>query len=72
MLDDAGKVVGVVSEADLLAKEALDGEIPGRSGGILSRRERAQATGETAADLMSSPPITITADDSVVQAARLM
>jgi CBS-domain-containing membrane protein len=72
VLDDEGKVVGLVSEADLLAKEALDGEIPGRSGAILSRRERARATGETAADLMTRPPITITADDSVVQAARLM
>jgi len=72
VLDDEGKVVGLVSEADLLAKEALDGEIPGRSGAILSRRERARATGETAADLMTRPPITITADDSAVQAARLM
>jgi len=72
VLDEAGKVIGVVSEADLLAKEALDGEIPGRSGGILSRGQQAGATGETAAALMSSPPITTTADDSVVHAARLM
>jgi CBS-domain-containing membrane protein len=72
VLDEADKVVGVVSEADLLAREALDGEIPGRSGGILSRRERARATGETAAGLMSRPAVTITADDTVVHAARLM
>jgi CBS-domain-containing membrane protein len=72
VLDEADKVVGVVSEADLLAKEALDGEIPGRSGGILSRGERAKATGGTAGDLMTSPPITITANDGVVHAARLM
>ena len=72
VLDDEDRVIGVVSEADLLAKEALDGEIPGRRGGILPRRQRTKAAGETAADLMSSPPITITADDSVVHAARLM
>jgi CBS domain-containing protein len=72
VLDDEDRVIGVVSEADLLAKEALDGEIPGRFGAIMSRGERARATGETAADLMTRPAVMITADDTVVHAARLM
>jgi CBS domain-containing protein len=72
VLDDQGKVIGVVSEADLLAQEALDGEDLGVIDGILHRRERAKAAGVTAADLMTRPPITITADDTVAHAARLM
>src|SRR5450756_556279 len=35
VLDDDNKVVGVVSEADLLAKEALEYSTPGVVGGIL-------------------------------------
>ena len=31
VLDDDNKVIGVVSEADLLTKEALEGAVPGRS-----------------------------------------
>jgi len=72
VLDDEDTVIGVVSEADLLAKEALEGEVPGLVSGILHHKEQAKAAGVTAADLMTRPPVTITADDSVTHAARLM
>jgi len=75
VLDAAGRVIGVVSEADLLLKELgpehFDG--PGaslRAGG--RRGERAKADGTTAAELMSAPPVTISPDASVAHAARLM
>jgi len=72
VLDDEDRVIGVVSEADLLAKEALEGEVPGLIGELLHHREQAKAAGVTAADLMTRPPITITADESAAHAARLM
>ena len=52
VVDDDGKVIGVVSEADMLAKAALDSEPEGMSGmiaGILRRKEYEKARGTTAA-----------------------
>ena len=75
VLDDNGKVIGVVSEADLLAKQALDSEpdgMPGMITGLLRRREHEKARGVTAGDLMTSPPVTVTPDDTLERAARLM
>jgi CBS-domain-containing membrane protein len=72
VVDDENKVIGVVSEADLLTKEALDGEVPGFVGGILRHKELTKAAGLTAADLMTAPAVTVQADDDVAQAARLM
>ncbi len=75
VVDDDNKVIGVVSEADLLTKEALDcGEagMPGMISGILQRREQERAAGLTAGDLMTRPPVTVQPDDPVEQAARLM
>jgi len=75
VLDDNDKVIGVVSEADLLAKEALDSEpdgMPGMITGILRRKEQEKARGITAGDLMTSPPVTVTAEETVEHAARLM
>jgi CBS domain-containing protein len=73
--DDDGKVIGVVSEADLLTKEALDGGragMPGMISGILHRREQERAAGLTAGDLMTHPPVTVGPDEPVEHAARLM
>jgi len=70
-----GKVRGVVSEADLLVKEAMLGEPTGVGGflaGIAHHAARAKARGITAADLMTSPAVTIGPDDTVEHAARLM
>lgn len=75
VLDDDGTVVGVVSEADLLVKEALDGEYRGVRGliaGTVHRRAFRKAAAVTAADLMTSPAVTVGADDTVEHAARLM
>ena len=75
VLDDEGKVIGIVSEADMLAKEALDGGqagMPGMITGMLRRREQAKAAGTTAGDLMTSPAVTTTGEDSIQHAARLM
>ena len=75
VLDDEGKVVGVVSEADLLTKEALDGGydgMPGMITGLLRRKEQGKARGVTAADLMTHPAVTISPDADVENAARLM
>jgi CBS-domain-containing membrane protein len=75
VLDAAGRVTGVVSEADLLAKEVGPEPFAGL-GGLLRatgrRSERAKAAGVTAAELMSAPPVTIGPDASVADAARLM
>jgi CBS domain-containing protein len=72
VLDDENKVVGVVSEADLLAKEALEYGAPGLMSGILHGREWAKAEAVTAADLMTKPPVTIGQREPVSHAARLM
>ena len=72
VLDDDNRVIGVVSEADLLTKEALEYSTPGLAGGILHSRERAKAAAITAADLMTRPVVTIGPDEPVSHAARLM
>jgi CBS domain-containing protein len=75
VLDSAGRVVGVVSEADLLLKEVGPETFsgPGRSLRASGRRgERAKAAGLTAAELMSAPAVTISPDASVTEAATLM
>jgi len=70
VVDDAGRVLGVVSEADLLAKEALSD--PGPVAELVHRKDLRKAEGLTAGDLMTSPPVTATPDDPVEQAVRIM
>ena len=70
VVDDAGRVIGVVSEADLLAKEALAD--PGVMAEVLHRKDVRKAEGLTAGDLMTSPPVTAAPEDQVEQAARMM
>jgi CBS-domain-containing membrane protein len=72
VVDDDNKVIGVVSEADLLAKEALDVYPPGKVSGILHHREKGKAAGITAEDLMTTPPVAVGPRDFVADAARLM
>jgi len=75
VLDGEGTVIGVVSEADMLVKEALDSEpqgMPGMITGLLRRKEFSKARGIMAGDLMTSPPVTVTPDDTLERAARLM
>ena len=75
VLDADGKVTGVVSEADLLVKEAVPDEpnvIWGLLAGIVHHAARGKAGGVTAAELMTSPAVTIAPDETVEHAARLM
>ena len=71
VVDDGGKVIGIVSEADMLNKEALRDE-PGVFGGILHHRDQAKARGITAGDLMTTAVVAVRPDDTVEHAARLM
>jgi CBS domain-containing protein len=70
VLDDDGKVIGVVSEADLLCKEALIAAMGERPGPYHDDFARAAAV--TAAELMTTPPVTITPGEPAAGAARLM
>src|SRR6201993_1147480 len=71
VVDDDRKVIGVVSEADMLNKEALVDE-PGMFGGILHRRDQAKARGITAGDLMTTAVVAVRPEDTVEHAAKLM
>jgi len=74
VVDDADKVIGVVSESDLLNKEALDSDegLTGLVSGMLHHREYEKADAITAADLMSSPAVTVSPSDTIEHAAKLM
>ncbi len=69
VLGDDDKVIGVVSEADLLAKEAVD---PGVFSGILHHRDVEKARGITAGDLMTAAVVAVAPEDTVEHAAQLM
>jgi len=73
VVDDAGRLVGVVSEADLLLKEAFG---PAEHHQLVetgrTRREHAKAAALLARDLMTSPAVTIGADAPIAEAARVM
>jgi CBS-domain-containing membrane protein len=71
VVDDDHKVIGVVSEADLLTKEAL-GDEPGVLTGILHRRDQVKARGVTAGDLMTAAVVAVRPQDTVEHAAKLM
>src|SRR6516225_4187853 len=71
VVDADRKVIGVVSEADMLNKAALDDE-PGVISGILHRRDQAKARGVTAGDLMTTAVVAVRPEDTVEHAARLM
>ncbi|MEV5845319.1 CBS domain-containing protein [Streptomyces sp. NPDC051985] len=79
VVDGAGRVLGVVSETDLMFRQAgtpdpwlptkrfrLTGLTPG------GRRRAAKAGALAANRLMTVPPVTVHADDTVVAAARTM
>ncbi len=74
VIDENRRVIGVVSEADLLAKEAMADEhaIPAAVTGILHHKAHQKAEGLTAGDLMTHPAVTVRPEDSVEHAAQLM
>jgi CBS domain-containing protein len=61
VVDDAGRVVGVISESDMLCKEALS-DVEGLTGVVsafLRHKDSEKAGGVTAAELMTSPAVTV-------------
>lgn len=74
VLDQAGMVIGVVSEADLLHKIELadQNEQPRVFEWGRGRAARAKAASSVARDLMTSPAYVIGPDDSIVSAAKVM
>ncbi|MEU8691436.1 CBS domain-containing protein [Streptomyces sp. NPDC048665] len=72
VIEGGGRVVGVVSEADLLTKEELRDD---PDAGYLQLRQpvdMAKADALTAGDLMSSPAVTVRAGATLAEAARTM
>ena len=74
VVDDEGRVRGIVSEADLLAKMALVHEVgtPRPSRREIGPDARSRGRAEDAGGLMTAPAVTVAADDPVVTAARLV
>ena len=70
VIDDDGTVVGVVSEADMLAKAAMAD--PGMLDGLLHHKDQNKARGVTAGDLMTAAVVAVAPEDTVEHAARLM
>ncbi|MYW44215.1 CBS domain-containing protein [Streptomyces sp. SID161] len=72
VIEGEGRVVGVVSEADLLPKEELRDD---PDAGCLQLRQLvdvAKAAALTAGDLMTSPAVTVQAAATLAEAARIM
>lgn len=76
VVDQDGTVIGIVSETDLLARQALDlareALAEGQGGTAEAADVVQQGDGLTASDLMTHPAVTITPGESVEHAARLM
>ncbi|MFI8371928.1 CBS domain-containing protein [Streptomyces sp. NPDC085466] len=73
VVDGSNRVIGVVSEGDLLRKTAdqtAGGDVAAVPG--LEAWERAKAEGTRAEELMSAPAVCARPDWTVVEAARLM
>ncbi|MFF7144483.1 CBS domain-containing protein [Streptomyces nodosus] len=72
VLEGEGRVVGVVSEADLLPKEEFRDSDPDRSTQLRRLSDLEKAGAVTAGELMSTPAVCVHADSTLAQAARLM
>ncbi|MEV7208336.1 MULTISPECIES: CBS domain-containing protein [Streptomyces] len=72
VLEGEGRVVGLVSEADLLPKEEFRDSDPDRFTQMRRLTDLAKAGGLTAADVMTAPAVTVHPDATLAQAARIM
>jgi CBS domain-containing protein len=72
VLERDGRVIGVVSEADLLPKEEFRDSPPDRITRLRRPADLAKAGAVTAEQLMSSPAVTVHADATLAEAARIM
>lgn len=75
VVDGEGRLMGIVSEADLLLKEEFEPE-PEAKHRLLDVRwrkvQRAKAAGRVATQLMTTPVVTLAPDATLREAARLM
>ncbi|MEU1799451.1 CBS domain-containing protein [Streptomyces sp. NPDC019937] len=72
VLEGEGRVVGVVSEADLLPKEEFRDSDPARFERMRRLPDLAKAGALTAEELMSTPAVTVHTDATLAEAARIM
>ncbi|MDX6312619.1 MAG: hypothetical protein QOF44_2083 [Streptomyces sp.] len=75
VVDEDEKVIGVLSETDLMLRQAEQedaGHLRRFRLTRAARRAAARAHARTAGQLMSTPPVTVRADDSITRAARAM
>ncbi|MEU6255808.1 CBS domain-containing protein [Streptomyces sp. NPDC047043] len=72
VVDGGGRVVGIVSEADLLPKEEFRDSDPDRYTQLRRLSDLAKAGSVTAGELMTAPALTVGADATLAQAARTM
>ncbi|MFF9077539.1 CBS domain-containing protein [Streptomyces sp. NPDC014735] len=72
VLEGEGRVVGVVSEADLLPKEEFRDSAQSLYGQQQRLADIAKAGAVTAEEVMSSPAVTVHPDVTLAQAARIM
>ncbi|WP_055491058.1 CBS domain-containing protein [Streptomyces sp. TP-A0356] len=79
VVDDDDKVIGVISETDLVARqsEALDTDEPERNLRFAeptpgARSQAARSRAFTAGQLMTAPPVTVHAEETIAEAARTM
>ncbi|WP_055697377.1 CBS domain-containing protein [Streptomyces silaceus] len=72
VLEGEGRVVGVVSEADLLPKEEFRDSDPSRFDQLRRLSDLAKAGAVAAGEVMSSPAVTVHPDATLAQAARIM
>ncbi|MGW4442069.1 CBS domain-containing protein [Streptomyces sp. NPDC004682] len=72
VLEGDGRVIGVVSEADLLPKEEFRDSEPDRLTQLRRMADLAKAGAVTAGELMSTPAVTVHADATLPEAARIM
>ncbi len=70
IVDAQGSPMGIVSESDLLLKENADPTSPLDL--LRQRSQRVKADGVVAADVMTSPVVTVGIDTPIAQAARVM
>ncbi|MCC5033463.1 CBS domain-containing protein [Streptomyces sp. WAC 00631] len=76
VVDDDEKVIGVISETDLMARQTEQTD-PGERRHRFrltpaAHRTAAKARARTAGELMSSPAVTVRAESSIAEAARIL
>ncbi len=74
VLDDAGRVVGILTHADLMERAGLNARLAAAQRldetSLAAEMAILHASGLTARDVMSQPPVTVHPDDSITLAAE--